>query len=81
MFNNSEIDNSLISAQYPAGYALFSSSESLVTDLSPEEESVISGGAYYDPHKPNPNPFNVVNNNNINVVVPGNFGFGYGGES
>ena len=36
---------------HPAGSALFSGSESFLTDLSQEDESMITGGTYYDPKK------------------------------
>ena len=38
---------------HPAGSALFSGSESFLTDLSQEDESMITGGTYYDPKKKN----------------------------
>lgn len=37
--------------QFTAGSALFSDSESFLSDLSVEDESLIAGGTYYDPKK------------------------------
>ena len=39
--------NNLISDRHPAGSALFSGSESFMTDLSQEDESIIAGGTFY----------------------------------
>lgn len=37
--------------QFPPGSALFSDSESFLSDLSVEDESSIAGGTYYHPKK------------------------------
>lgn len=40
------------SEKTPVGSALFSDPESLTANLSQEDEAVLTGGGYYNPHYP-----------------------------